>query len=369
MAADSPREPLRELALKSRHEALGARFGEFAGWQMPLWYRGAVEEHMAVRRHAGVFDISHMGRLRLNGEDAGAVLASLFTRDPRALDVGASAYSFICNESGGIVDDLITYRLTDEEYLVICNAANAVSVRGAIEAVGMRRDVGMIDLRDEDTVLLAVQGPEAVELVVRLIDGAGDVARHRCAEVTHVGREFFLTRTGYTGEDGFEVMTSASAGGWLWDALVAAGCTPCGLAARDSLRLEAALALHGHDIDEKTTPWEAGFGWAVSLDHEFRGRQTLIESRAATRRRLSCILVDAPGVVRAGCAILCDGREIGVVTSGGYSPVLEKSIAMGYLPLQQAEPGTPLTVDVRGRQLGCHVVRRPFVKAGKPAVF
>lgn len=327
---------------------------------MPLWYAGAVEEHLAVRRSAGLFDISHMGRFEVRGAGSGAALASLFTRDPRRLEIHASSYCFACNDQGGIVDDLILYRLAEDGYLVICNAANAGVIGEALRlTAGASLEVNDVQSR---TVLLAVQGPGAVEQLAGVCGtDLSSIPRRTSAEVSASGRNLFLARTGYTGEDGFEVMASPEDGGWLLDRLVEAGVKPCGLAARDSLRLEAALPLHGHDIDETTTPWEAGLGWAVELDHEFRGREALAASRAATSRRLLCILADAAGVMRPGNPVYRGDVQAGVLTSGGHSPILGKSIGMAYLPRAVPREGAQLTVEVRGRRIPAHTVKRPFV--------
>ena len=351
----------RQLNLRAQHASLGARFAPFSGWEMPLWYAGAVQEHMAVRKSAGIFDISHMGRLRIDGTDSAALLATLFTRDPGLLEIGASTYGFACNDAGGIIDDLLIYRLASESFLVICNADNAKTIEELIQAALPGSASKMSNLLEQDTVLLAVQGPEAVSLVAAAIGPAAkDISRRHCASLKAKEQDYFLARTGYTGEDGFEIMTSTAAGAELMESLVGAGCQPSGLAARDSLRLEAALALFGHDIDESTTPWQAGLGWAVDLDHEFRGRDALLQSKEATELRLACIVAEAAGVIRSGFKVLKDNQEVGTVTSGGFSPMLNTSIAMAYLPRPMARAGVSLQVDLRGRDLACHTVKRPF---------
>ncbi len=352
---------LRQLALRGRHAALGARFGEFAGFEMPLWYAGAIEEHLAVREHAGVFDISHMGRFRVAGPDAASALAAAFTRDPARLALNGSIYALACDENGGIVDDLLVYRLGADDYLVICNAANSGAVGAMIDAELERVQASSIDLREGDRVLLAVQGPDAVDAVALLLgDDVHSIGRHACREVTVVGAAYLLCRTGYTGEDGFEVMTSAAAGDRLLASLIEAGVRPTGLAARDSLRLEAALPLHGHDIDTTTTPWEAGLSWAVELDHAFSGRDALARLKDETKRRLACLVADAPGVIRMGCDVFDGESFVGTVTSGGFSPMLNTSIALAYLPRPLAREGRALEVELRGRRIACHTVKRPF---------
>ncbi len=351
----------RQLNLRALHAGLGARFGPFSGWEMPLWYAGAVQEHTAVRESAGIFDISHMGRLRIDGADSAALLASLFTRDPGLLETGASVYGFACNDAGGIIDDLLIYRLDIESFLVICNADNADTIRNLIQDALPGRASKITDLREQGTVLLVVQGPEAVSLVANAVGPAAkEISRRHCARLVANEQDYFLARTGYTGEDGFEIMTSIAAAADLLANLVEAGGQPSGLAARDSLRLEAALALYGHDIDESTTPWQAGLGWAVDLDHEFRGRDALLQSKEATELRLACIVAEAAGVIRSGFKVLRDEQQVGTVTSGGFSPMLNTSIAMAYLPRPLAKAGVSLQVDLRGRDLACHTVKRPF---------
>jgi aminomethyltransferase len=353
---------LRTLPLEDIHQQLGARFGEFAGWRMPLWYGGALKEHIAVRNAAGVFDISHMGRFRVAGQDAAALLAASFSRDPSRLDAGASVYALCCNESGGIIDDLLVYRLDTDAFLVICNAANAERVGAILRAHLSGRSASIDDLQP-GSVLLAIQGPAAVERVARILGTELlSVRRHACIEIVRGdGQAYFCARGGYTGEDGFEVMTDAVAGSDLLRRLIEdEGCTPCGLAARDSLRLEAALPLHGHDIDESTLPWEAGLGWAVELDHDFPGRAALEASRTTSERRLACLLSDGQGIFRSEQAVYDGDEVVSSVASGGFAPMLDRSIAMAYLPRALAREGTPLTIDIRGRRVACHVVKRPF---------
>jgi len=353
---------LRQLPLHQRHVGLGARFTEFAGWQMPLWYEGAVAEHGAVRRTAGVFDVSHMGRTWVMGNGAGGALASALSRDPGRLGAGESQYALACNERGGVVDDLLVYRLAAERFLVIGNAANAGRVRDLLAAACLGRDAEAEDA-GEDSVLLAVQGPAARERLAAVLGQTVlGIARRACSEHVTGGATYFLSRTGYTGEDGFEVRTAVEAGGALLDRLLAGGVAPCGLAARDSLRLEAALPLHGADIDESTTPWEAGLGWAVELDHEFAGRAAVAAARESVDRRLACLVSDGEGVLRAGYPVRHRNEPVGSITSGGFSPMLHTSIAMAYLPRGLTAEGTVLSVVARGKEVPCRVVKRPFYR-------
>lgn len=330
---------------------------------MPLWYSSALDEHKAVRSSAGVFDVSHMGRFHLSGWKAGEVLSSLFSRDPRKMSPGTSGYALACNERGGIDDDLIVYRLSVSRYMVICNASNAETIGRRLDIAAKAARTEIEALRDE-SVLLAIQGPEASWLLSQVLEMDLEIIpRHECRDFTLEEVPYFFARTGYTGEDGFEVMTDPDTAARVFDKLIEAGVKPCGLAARDSLRLEAALPLHGHEITPETTPWEAGLGWAVDLEHDFTGKAALIAAKGQQKRRLVCLVADEQAILRAGCEVHTEAGKVGEVTSGGFSPVLDRSIALAYLPLDLASIGQALTVELRGRQVACHVVKRPFYKA------
>ena len=367
---DPARGGLRRLALADRHEALSARFAPFAGWEMPLQYEGIVAEHQAVRERAGVFDVSHLGRARLRGPGAGAALRSVTTFDVLSLEPGVAHYSLYCTEDGGIADDVFIYRLPDDRWLVVHNAENTrADFERLADAAG--------DLAEEataETAMLAVQGPEALGVMEQVLGPAiAELEQRHCAELDWRGAAVLVARTGYTGEDGGECIIAAAAAGELWDALLEAGATPAGLGARDTLRLEAALPLHGHDIDTTTNPFEAGLGFAVSLDDGalFSGRDALVALKQAGRsRRLAHLRALERGVPRQGYAVLAaaaaagegDTQQVGALTSGAYSPTLRVGIGMAYLPLELAAPGTSLAVDVRGRSLPVEVVRRPFYR-------
>jgi aminomethyltransferase len=356
----SDSSPFKTLPLQDIHAEFGARFGDFAGWRMPLWYSGAVAEHTAVRQSAGIFDISHMGRFQVQGNAAEAALSGVFSRDFSRLSAGQSTYALACNQGGGILDDLMVYRLSPQRFVVICNAANQPVIR-RILSDAVRSDL-LTDLQPQ-TVLIAVQGPQAVEFVGRILSQAAiDLPRRGCIELEIESAPYFLARTGYTGEDGFEIVTTVEEGRTLFQRLAEAGCTPCGLAARDTLRLEASLPLYGLDIDETTSPWEAGLGWALDLDHDFTGSEALRNLREAIHKRLSCIISDGAGVLRGHQPVYAEGKQVSFTTSGGFSPTLDRSIGMAYLPDLQAEPGARLEVDVRGRRIPCHVVKRPFYR-------
>ncbi|MGE0226999.1 MAG: glycine cleavage system aminomethyltransferase GcvT [Dehalococcoidia bacterium] len=361
-----PAGGLRRLALHASHARAGARFAPFAGWEMPLQYRGIVAEHEAVRSGAGVFDVSHLGRVWLRGHEAGARLRSLTTFDVTGLEAGQAHYSLYCNEAGGIEDDIFVYRVEALRWLVAHNAANAAAdlgrVRGALGGAAAEEATGA-------TVMLAVQGPRAPEVLTALAGEAyASLRTHECVEAPWRGASLLVARTGYTGEDGGEVVAPVDVAEALWDACLDLGATPAGLGARDTLRLEAALPLHGSDIDATTNPYEAGLGFAVSLDDgaPFIGRDVLARLATGTReRRLACIRADERGAVfRHGAAVLdAEGRMLSELTSGAYSPSLRVSIGMAYLPAALATPGTRLAVDVRGQPVAAEVVRRPFYRA------
>ncbi|MGQ9572593.1 MAG: glycine cleavage system aminomethyltransferase GcvT [Dehalococcoidia bacterium] len=361
--------PLRRTALYAEHVALGARLVPFAGWEMPLQYKGIVEEHHTVRQRVGLFDVSHMGRLEVTGPDAAPFLRSLATYDIARLAVGEGHYAVVCQEDGGILDDVYVFRLGDERFLTVVNSANAERIGDWAQqhlAPSLR---ARVEDRQAQTVMLALQGPQAAQQIARIVPSVAKALRPRhCTEVSLAEATAFISRTGYTGEDGFEVILPSQAGVGLWRSLVEQDVQPCGLGARDSLRLEAALLLYGNDIDTTTNPLEAGLGWVVTFDDgaDFIGREALLRIReAGLQRHLACLKAQDRGVMRAGCTVLRAGREVGRLTSGGFSPTLGVSIGMAYLPTELASVGTELEVDVRGKPLRAQVVQRPFYKRPK----
>ncbi|MCH7811783.1 MAG: glycine cleavage system aminomethyltransferase GcvT [Chloroflexi bacterium] len=359
---------LRKLLLADQHRELGARFAPFSGWEMPLQYAGIVEEHRAVRERAGIFDVSHMGRLFVVGNDAGKLLRRALTYKVDQLAEGEAHYALLCADDGGILDDVFVYRIDAVRYLVVNNAANVDIGRERIASFVERGDdVELLDRQDR-TVMLALQGPGAPGFLARVLgpDALPSLPRRRCTELEFSGYKLFVAHTGYTGEDGFELVTSLEAAAHLLERLVAEGVLPCGLGARDTLRLEAALPLYGNDIDASTNPYEAGLGFSVTLDdgQEFAGRVALAAAKEAGRtRKLACIRTTERGIMRPDCPILHGGKRAGRVSSGGFSPTLNASIGMGYLPVELAKEGTELEVDVRGKSLPAVVVRRPFYRA------
>ena len=359
---------LRRTALYPQHKALGARFVAFAGWEIPVQYRGILEEHQVVREGAGLFDVSHMGRLEVSGPDAARLLRYVCSYDVTRLAPGQGHYTLLCRDDGGIKDDIYVSRPEEGRFLVVTNAVNAESDR---EWIGAHKpQEAAVEVRDVQaaTAMLAFQGPGAAACLAAvapppIVEG---LAPRCCVDGAPVaGRSAFVSRTGYTGEDGFELVVAAEDGATVWAALLEAGAQPCGLGARDTLRLEAALPLYGNEIDAGVNPFEAGLGWVVSFDDgaDFVGRGALLRLRErGPERALVCLRAGGAGIPRAGCAILHEGQAVGRVTSGGYSPSLRCGIALGYVPVALRQEGTALMVDVRGKALPVQVVRRPFYK-------
>lgn len=362
---------LRRTALYAQHLALGGRMVPFAGWEMPVQYKGIVEEHHAVRQRVGLFDVSHMGRLEVTGPDAASFLRGLVTYDVAGLEVGKGHYALVCQEDGGILDDVYVFCLADERFLMVVNSANADRISNWIGQHVHSSVQATVEDRQAQTVMVALQGPDAQRYLARLAPSLAEgLGRQRGTEVSLAGVTVFFSRTGYTGEDGVEIILPSAAGVILWEWFVDHGVQPCGLGARDSLRLEAALPLYGNDIDTTTNPFEAGLGWVVTFDDgaDFIGREVLLRVReAGVQRHLACLKAQERGVMRAGYPVLHSGRRVSELTSGGFSPTLGVSIGMAYLPTELASVGTELEVDVRGKPLRAQVVKRPFYKRSTTA--
>ena len=345
-------QTLLQTPLHDRHVALGARMVPFAGWEMPVQYEGVIQEHRAVRTDAGVFDVSHMGEFEVEGPQALVLLQSLLSNDLDRLEPGQAQYTLLTNETGGIVDDLIVYRLEPCRYLLIVNAAN----RDADFRWIKDREVSGSDVRDvsDEYALLAVQGPNAIAKL-----GLPPAPAFTFAQAVIDGTQVMVNRTGYTGEDGCELLCMAEDAGALWDAVLARGVTPCGLGARDTLRLEACYPLHGNDISPDTDPISAGLGWTCALAKDFTGVEVLraIKERGP-ERKLVAFVMEEKAIPRQGMAIEGGGE----VTSGSLSPMLEVGIGLGYVPADAGEPGTALTVDVRGRPKAGEIVPKPIYK-------
>ena len=371
-AADTTRattDQLHDTALIDIHRQLGGRLIEFGGWLMPVQYTGILDEHRAVRERAGLFDLSHMGELYVEGDDAGDALAAALVSDPRTLAVGRAQYSMICAPDGGVIDDLIVYRVGPERYLVVANASNAGIVSDELAArLGTWRAV--LDDRSLATSLVAIQGPRAAEVLAPLtdVDLAG-LRYYAIGEGQVAGIPALVARTGYTGEDGFEVFVDWARGPEIWAALAkageAVGVIACGLGARDTLRLEAGMPLYGNELDRETNPFEAALGRVVKLDKpgDFVGREALTRvAREGPRRRLVGMTITGRGIARHGYPVFVGDRPTGVVTSGTHSPTLGKPIAMAYVAPGDAGPGTILSVEIRDQRVSAEVVPMPFYK-------
>jgi aminomethyltransferase len=343
-------QTLLRTPLYERHVALGARMVPFAGWEMPVQYEGVIPEHKAVRQDCGIFDVSHMGRFEFEGPRVPAALQRLLSNDIEKVDDGGAQYTLLTNESGGIIDDLIVYRVEGGRFFLIVNASNREADFAWIEGHG---GAGT-DLRDktDEFALLAVQGPRSLERL-----GLDDAAPFTFEMGEVAGIEVMVNRTGYTGEQGVELMVMADDAVALWDAVVERGATPCGLGARDTLRLEVCYPLHGNDIGPETDAISAGLGWVCALDTEFTGVEQLrrIKEQGPARKLVAFVMQD-PGIPRQGMAI----EEGGEVTSGSHSPMLERGIGMGYVDAGHTEPGTTLTIDVRGKPRHAELVKKPI---------
>ncbi len=357
----------RRTALYDAHRALGARMVEFAGWDMPVSYAGMLEEHRAVRERCGLFDVSHMGEIDVRGPGAMALCQMLLVNDVARLGDGDGQYTVLCNEQGGVIDDLIVYRMAADHWFLIVNAANA-AVDHAWIAAHATPDVTIVD-RSAALGLLALQGPEAAAALGTLTSlDLRTMRPFTIRDGTVAGHRVLVSRTGYTGEDGFELVVDAGESPALWDAVLAAatrrGGQPAGLGARDTLRLEAALPLCGTDMDTDTTPLEASLGWVVKLTKPaFVGRAVMAAQAAGElRRRLVGIQLDEPGIPRHGHTVWRDDRQVGVVTSGTKSPTLGTFIGMAHVEMSSTPIGTPVAIDIRGRRLPARVVARPFYR-------
>jgi len=340
----------------------------FAGWRMPVQYKGIKAEHEAVRTRAGLFDVSHMGELLIEGPHADLAVNTLVTNDVSALEAGQAQYTVCCNDDGYILDDLIVYRLEEAKVLVVCNASNRDKIAQHF-AARLPNGVSFLDVSDR-WALMALQGPSAAAIMrdVGAPSAVTELAPFRVCRAEVAGVEAWVARTGYTGEDGFELFCANDDAVTLWRALLSAGrphgLEPVGLGARDTLRLEARLALYGNDIDETTNPYEAGLGWVVKLDrNDFVGRAALRAIKeAGVDRRLIGFEMTGRGIARHGYPILADGKRVGTVTSGSPGPTVGKNIGLGYVPTALSRIGTTLGIEIRGKVVDAVVVRTPFYK-------
>ena len=363
-------EPLKRTPLFDRHVALGARMVEFGGWEMPVQYSGIVDEHAAVRQAAGLFDISHMGEVEVRGPDALAFLQHIATQDVATIGEGLSNYSLMCRPDGGIVDDIFIYHLPDR-YMVVVNASNADK-----DFAWMQENAQGLDAKVENVsdryAQIALQGPRSEQILKKLTDtDLSAIKYYRFTTGRVDGVDAIISRTGYTGEDGFEVYVASERGGALYKRILEAGeefgILPAGLGARDTLRLEAKMALYGNDIDHTTTPLEADLGWIVKLDKgTFNGADVLQREKAeGVKRKLVGFEMIDRGIARHGYPIVQDGKEIGVVTSGTHSPTLKKAIGLAYLPPELSAVGSEFNVLIRNKETKARVVATPFYKRAK----
>jgi len=363
-------EPLKRTPLYAAHVAAGARMVPFGGWEMPVQYTGIIEEHRAVRSRAGLFDISHMGEVDLAGADALPLAHRLVTNDLRRLAIGQALYTPMCTPEAGIIDDLVVYRLGDEHLVLVVNAANTAEDLAWIREHAAGR-VRVTD-RTAEIALLALQGPRAEEVLQSLTSAPlAPIRYYWFREAVEVaGRPTLVSRTGYTGEDGFEIYCESRDALHLWDAILEAGrsrgVVPAGLGARDTLRLEAGYLLHGNDMDKSVSPLEVGLGWTVKLDKdEFIGASALRQQKNdGVRRRLVGFVLGERAIARHGFPILRGGEAVGRVTSGSFGPTVERSIGLGFVPAGESGPGEPLAVEIRGRAAGGTITKLPFYKRG-----
>lgn len=361
----------KQTPLHGEHELLGANFTDFGGWDMPLKYRSELAEHQAVREAAGLFDLSHMGEVRVEGPQAATFLNSALAGNMAIMKVGKAKYSVICNADGGIIDDLITYRRAEDSFLVVPNAGNAVVVAAALAERAAGFDVTVTD-ESAETALIAVQGPAAAGILTGLAAGAdvetiNEMKYYAADDVAIAGIDVMLARTGYTGEDGFELYLPNAEAVALWKALLEAGTEagliPAGLASRDSLRLEAGMPLYGNELSTQTTPFDAGLGPIVSFkkEEDFTGRTALEAKKAAgSSRKLVGLKGLGRRAGRSHYAVMKDGNVVGEVTSGQPSPTLGHPIALAYVDVELAEVGTAVDVDLRGKAQPFEVVALPF---------
>jgi aminomethyltransferase len=363
-------EVLKRTPLYAEHKALGARMVPFGGWEMPVQYSGVIDEHQTVRSAVGLFDVSHMGEVELTGPQALQAADRLITNDLGKAADGQAIYTAMCRPDGGIVDDLVVYRFSPERIFICVNAAN----RDKDFAWIHQHAAGLCEVTDrgDQWAQIAVQGPKAAALVQRLTPvDLSAIGTYRFATGKVDGVEAILSRTGYTGEDGFELYVPSGEGAKIWRALLEKGADlgvkPAGLGARDSLRLEMRYALYGNDIDDTTTPLEAGLGWVVKLDKpDFIGKAALVAQKAeGPKRKLVGLEVTGRGVARHGYPVLAGGKVVGSVTSGTMGPSVEKPVAMAYLPSELAAIGTEVAVEIRGKPVPAVVVKTPFYQRAK----
>ncbi|HEY4619633.1 MAG TPA: glycine cleavage system aminomethyltransferase GcvT [Nitrospirota bacterium] len=360
---------MRRTVLYEAHKALNAQFVEFAGWEMPISYSGVLEEHKAVRTAAGLFDVSHMGRIQVDGQGAKRFLQYLSSANIDSLRAGQACYTLFCNKEGGVIDDLIIYKLKRASFLVCVNAANRDKCLNWINTNAPDfQNVSIIDLGDS-IAQIAIQGPKSLEIMQKLTDvDLSPVKLKYFVEGRLGGMDAYIARTGFTGERGYEIFLPAMIAPGIWDSILKQGeeygIKPAGLGCRDTLRLEMGYPLYGNDMDDKTTPVEANLDKAVDFDKgDFIGRDAILQKKEkGIERKLVGFELLQKGVPRHGCRIYSNGKTLGVVTSGNFSPTLKKGIGMGYVLPQYSKPGTEILIDIRGKAAVSVVVEPPFYR-------
>jgi aminomethyltransferase len=352
---------LKRTPLYEQHVELGAKIVPFAGWEMPVTYEGIREEHSAVRRHVGMFDVSHMGEVEVEGPGALDFLQRVLSNDVAKVEIGGAQYSCLCQEEGGVLDDLFTYRLGGDRYLIVTNAANHAADLAWLGRWSREFDVIVRDVADR-YAMLAVQGPHARSVLGRAL-GIELPPRMRVAHARVGKRPALVGGTGYTGEDGVELLLDPEVAPPIWAELRDAGVVPCGLGARDTLRLEVCFPLHGNELTPERNPIEAGLGWSCAEPTGFLGAEAVARARAeGTPERLAPFLIEGAGIPRDGNPVLSEEERVGIVTSGTYSPSLEVGAGMAYVRTELAEPGTELGIDVRGKRRAARVGSKPLYR-------
>jgi len=358
----------KKTPLYEEHIKLGARMVEFAGWEMPVQYSGVIDEHKAVREAAGLFDVSHMGQIEVTGRGATDYVQHLTTNDVRKLVDGQAQYSLLCRENAGVIDDVIVYRISGEKYVIVVNAINAVKDLDWLESHA--RDDARIENISPEHAMIAFQGPKSQEILAELTDAdLASIGHYHFRSGRIAGADCIIARTGYTGEDGFEIFAPPAGVTGVWQAILEKGkprgVLPAGLGARDTLRTEMRYSLYGHEITEETNPIEAGLGWVVKLNNEddFIGKRAIKEIKEkGLARTLVGFKMQESGIPRQGYPILIGEKEAGIVTSGTMSPSLREPIGIGFVPIEAREIGTEICIDIRGRSRKAIVVETPFYR-------
>lgn len=357
---------MQKTPLNQLHKEMGAKMTDFGGWEMPVEYSGIIEEHQAVRKQCGLFDVSHMGEILISGENAAKSVQKIITNDIQKLESGRILYTPICNENGGIIDDLLVYCLKDNEFLLVVNASNIEKDFNWVKENIVEGTTA--ENFSDKYAMIALQGPESQKVLTQLTDiDLNSLAYYTFRQAKAAGVEMIISRTGYTGELGYELYFEPEEAENIWKQMLSAGLDfgikPCGLGSRDTLRLEKNFALYGNDIDEETNPYQANMGWTVAINKgDFIGREKLINIKAnCCQVKLSPLKITGRGVARHGHQVYINDQKIGEVTSGSYSPTLKQGIAMAYLNSEFTEAGTEVEIEVRNRKIKAEVVKGPFV--------